>query len=212
MANATDGSTGAGQARPAVDAANPRADNVFGHIIRWRETGRTVTATTFAWDLFVQAGDTTYGIKGPLSRYEGNIVDAPNGSADYGAPDGLWFDQFGRLWVQTDQVGDASGDFVNIGCNTMVCCDPNTGETRRFLTSPNQCEVTGVTMTPDGKTMFVGIQHPGEDGTAANPQQFSKWPAGQWAVEADGNTPLPFGRPRSSVVVITKDDGGVIGS
>ncbi|WP_294636894.1 PhoX family phosphatase [uncultured Aquabacterium sp.] len=209
--NAADGSTAAASARPPVDAANPRADNVYGHIIRWREAGRTVRATRFNWDLFAQAGDTLTA-KSPNANYIGNIVDTPNGSADYGAPDGLWFDHFGRLWVQTDQIGDGSGDFVNIGGNMMVCCDPNTGETRRFLTGPNKCEVTGVTMTPDGKTMFVGVQHPGEDSTAANPTQFSNWPQNQWSVEADGVTPLPAGRPRSSVVVITKDDGGVIGS
>lgn len=209
--NAADGSTAAASARPPVDAANPRADNVYGHIIRWREAGRTVRATRFNWDLFAQAGD-TLTTKSPNANYIGNIVDTPNGSADYGAPDGLWFDHFGRLWVQTDQIGDGSGDFVNIGGNMMVCCDPNTGETRRFLTGPNKCEVTGVTMTPDGKTMFVGVQHPGEDSTAANPTQFSNWPQNQWSVEADGVTPLPAGRPRSSVVVITKDDGGVIGS
>ena len=211
--NAADGSTSAGSARPPVDAANPRQDNVYGHIIRWREAGKSVTATTFAWNLFAQAGDaaTTKTAK-PTNDYQGNIVDAPNGSADYGAPDGLWFDAFGRLWVQTDQVGDGSGDWAQIGANVMVCCDPNTGETRRFLTSPNKCEVTGVTMTPDGKTMWVGIQHPGEDATAANPTQFSTWPQGQFAVESDGVTALPPGRPRSSVLVITKNDGGVIGS
>ena len=146
------------------------------------------------------------------NNYKGNINDAPDGSADYGAPDGIWFDDFGRLWVQTDQQGDAKGDWVNIGANSMVCVDPNTGLTRRFMTSPPNCEVTGVCMTPDGKTMFVGIQHPGEDSTAANPEQFSAWPASQWSVAADGVTPLLRGRPRSGVVVITKDDGGVIGS
>jgi len=209
--NAQDGSTTAASARPAVDAANPRADNVYGHIIRWREAGKSVRSTTFTWDLFAQAGDTLTA-KSPAARYTGNINDTPNGSADYGAPDGLWFDYFGRLWVQTDQIGDGSGDFVNIGGNMMVCADPNTGETRRFMTSPNKCEVTGVTMTPDGKTMWVGIQHPGEDALAANPTQFSNWPQGQYATLADGVTLLPAGRPRSSVVVITKDDGGVIGS
>lgn len=211
--NAADGSTAAGAGRPPVDAANPREDNVHGHIIRWREAGRSVAATAFTWDIFVQAGDVlTAKTPRPTNNYQGNIVDNPNGSADYGAPDGLWFDPFGRLWVQTDQIGDGSGDFVNIGANVMVCADPNTGETRRFLTSPNKCEVTGVTMTPDGRTMFVGVQHPGEDATAANPTQFSNWPQNQFAVESDGVTTLPPGRPRSSVLVITKDDGGVIGS
>jgi uncharacterized protein len=209
--NNPDGSTTSGSARPPVDAANPRQDNVYGHIIRWRETGQSVLATTFGWDLFVQAGDSITA-KLPAARYQGNIVDDPAGSADYGAPDGLWFDPFGRLWVQTDQAGDGNGDWVNIGANSMVCADPNTGMTRRFLTGPNNCEVTGVTMTPDGKTLFVGIQHPGEDSTAANPEQFSAWPASQWTTAADGVTAVPFGRPRSGVVVITKDDGGIIGS
>jgi hypothetical protein len=211
--NLADGSTTAGSSRPAVDAANPREDNVYGHIIRWREAGKSVTATSFAWDIFVQAGDTMSAKPAkPTNDYRGNIVDAPNGSADFGAPDGLWFDDFGRLWVQTDQVGDGSGDWVNIGANCMACADPNSGEMRRFLTSPNRCEVTGVTMTPDGRTMFVGIQHPGEDSPAADPTQFSNWPQGQFGLESDGVTTLPAGRPRSSVVVITRDDGGIIGS
>ncbi|MFN0160439.1 MAG: PhoX family protein [Burkholderiales bacterium] len=215
--NAADGSTSAGSARPAMDAANPRADNVHGHIIRWREAGKSVAALTFEWDLFVQCGDTIttrVAHASGTNNYTGNIVDADAaGTADYGAPDGLWFDQFGRLWVQTDQQGDALGDvWQNIGRNVMVCADPNTGSTRRFLTGPNQSEVTGVVMTPDGKTMFVGIQHPGEDATAAAPEQFSAWPHSQFAVESDGVTLLPAGRPRSSVVVITKDDGGIIGT
>jgi uncharacterized protein len=212
-ANKVDGSTTAGSARPAVDAANPRANNIYGGVIRWREDGKTVRATTFTWDLFIQNGDTaTAKAALPTNDFKGSINDDPNGSADYGAPDGIWFDDFGRLWVQTDQQGDATGDWVNIGANSMVCVDPNTGLTRRFLNGPRNCEVTGVVMTPDGKTMFVGIQHPGEDATAANPEQFSAWPANQWSLAADGVTPLLRGRPRSGVVVITKDDGGLIGS
>ena len=211
--NAADGSTTAGSARPPVDAANPRANNLYGGVIRWRETGKSVTALSFSWDLFIQSGDVaTAKAALPTNNFKGNINDDPNGSADYGAPDGIWFDPQGRLWVQTDQQGDAGGDWVNIGANSMVCVDPNSGVTRRFLTSPPNCEVTGVVTTPDGKTMFVGIQHPGEDSTAANPERFSAWPASQWTTTSDGVTPLPFGRPRSSVVVITKDDGGVIGS
>jgi hypothetical protein len=211
--NAADGSTSAGSARPPVDAANPRELNLYGGVIRWREAGRSVLATTFKWDLFVQSGDTaTTKTALPTNDFKGNIVDDPNGSADYGAPDGLWFDEFGRLWVQTDQQGDAQGDWVNIGANCMVCADPATGKTRRFLNGPPNCEVTGVVMTPDARTMFVGIQHPGEDSTAANPTQFSNWPQSQWTEASDGVTKLPPGRPRSAVVVITKDDNGIIGT
>lgn len=214
--NNPNGANSAGRANPAVDAANPRPDNDFGHIVRWRETGNRVTATTFEWDLFVQCGDKstakTLGASytpgefgGQTVGYEGTI----NGD-DYGAPDGLWFDKDGRLWIQTDQQGDARGDWVNIGGNAMLCADPVSGETRRFLTSPPNCEVTGVVTTPDGKTMFVGIQHPGEDWEVSYTQN-SSWPDnganGPTTQSAHGAA-----KPRSSVIVITKDDGDVIGS
>ncbi|MBC8108502.1 MAG: DUF839 domain-containing protein, partial [Anaerolineae bacterium] len=234
--NSVAGTTGAGAANPPVDLANPRPDNDFGHIIRWREDGNYVTATGFEWDIFTLCGDTatakslgaTYlstnlvpgSGSGPF--YQGNIVDNPAGSADFGAPDGLWFDQFGRLWIQTDQAGDAAGDFVNVGANVMCCADPNTKEMRRFLTSPRNCEVTGVVNTPDGRSMFVGIQHPGEGASPANPTQFSNWPQSQFGVNSAGEpltllngAPQPAGanvRPRSSVLVITRVDGGVIGA
>jgi secreted PhoX family phosphatase len=225
--NNPNGTTAAASANPPVDAANPRPDNDYGHIIRWRETGGVVTATTFEWDVFVMCGDkmvgaTTKTLPASYNKanfigvattdpalgkkvYEGNIK-----GDDYGAPDGLWFDKDGRLWVQTDQQGNAQGDWVNIGGNAMLCVDPATGLTKRFLTSPPYCEVTGVVTTPDGKTMFVGIQHPGEDWTTSFTQN-STWP------DNGANGPTTFtgstvSRPRSAVVVITKDDGGVIGT
>ncbi len=214
--NNPNGANSAGGANPAVDASNPRPDNDYGHIVRWRETGNRVTATTFEWDLFVQCGDKstakTLGASytpgefgGQTVGYQGNI----NGD-DYGAPDGLWFDPDGRLWIQTDQAGNARGDWANIGGNVMMCADPVTGETRRFLTAPPNAEVTGVVTTPDGKTMFVGIQHPGEDWEESYTQN-SSWPDNG----ANGPTTQSVNgaaKPRSSVIVITKDDGGVIGS
>lgn len=215
-ANHPDGSTGAATANPAVDAANPRPDNDYGHIIRWRETGGRVDATSFEWDMFVQCGDksttktlvasyTVGEFGGQSLGYVGNI----NGD-DYAAPDGIWFDKDGRLWIQTDQAGDAKGDWVNIGGNVMMCADPATGETRRFLTAPPQAEVSGMITTPDGRTMFVGIQHPGEDWSTQFTDN-SSWPDnganGATTASAAGSF-----KPRSSIVVITKRDGGVIGT
>ncbi len=208
--NPPNGSAAAASANPPVDAANPRPDNDYGHIIRWREAGRSVASTSFMWDLFVQCGDklttktlgssyTPGEFGGQTVGYQGNI----NGD-DYGAPDGLWFDRSGRLWIQTDQAGDGLGDWINIGGNVMMCADPNTRQTRRFLTSPTDCEVTGVTMTPDQRTMFINIQHPGDRGTPAEPTKGSNWPHTQGYG--------PSGRPRSATVVITKIDGGVIGT
>jgi secreted PhoX family phosphatase len=199
--NNVNGSSTAASARPPVDATNPRVDNRYGHILRWTETGGDVAATTFQWDIFVECGDHL----ATAPNLKGNIV-----GDDLGAPDGLWFDKDGRLWIQTDQPGDAAGDWVNIGGNMMSCADPATRKITRFLTSPKNCEVTGVDTTPDGKTMFVNIQHPGEDWTV-NFTARSTWPDsginGPTTQSANGAY-----KPRSSTVVITKDDGGVIGT
>jgi hypothetical protein len=214
--NSVEGTSVAASANPPVDAANPRPDNDFGHIIRWREDGGMVEGMTFTWDIFVQCGDSataktlgsTYTpgeFDGQDIGYFGNI----NGD-DYGAPDGLWFDRGGRLWIQTDQPGNATGDWVNIGGNAMLCANPKTGETRRFLTSPPFCEVTGVASTPNGRTMFVGIQHPGEDWVGSFLEN-SSWPdnAANGATRQSANGPV---KPRSGVVAITRNDGGIIGT
>ncbi len=68
------------------------------------------------------------------------------------------------LWIETDVTTKTlkQGDYANLGNNQMLAADPATGEVRRFLTGPNGCEITGITETPDGRTMFVNIQHPGE--------------------------------------------------
>jgi secreted PhoX family phosphatase len=222
-----------------TDAANPRVyvdlpstsrGNRNGHIIRLRETGNTTEALTFAWDIYL------FGAGSDLDPANINLsgLTADN---DFSSPDGLWF---GRptnasgqvrpmLWLQTDD-----GAFTDVTNNQMLLGMPGSvgdGGTRtvtntnaagvtstqttrvgatataaslkRFLVGPVECEITGVDSTPDGRTLFVGIQHPGENGTPAAPT--SAWPASQTG-------PAPAGtRPRSAVVVITKNDGGVVG-
>jgi secreted PhoX family phosphatase len=105
--------------------------------------------------------------------------------------------------MSTSAMG--KGDLKNFGNNMMLAADVLTGEVRRFLVGPAGCEVTGVTETPDGRTMFVNIQHPGETpselNNPANPRAISNWPEQK-----------PTGRPRSATVVIRKQDGGIIGT
>ena len=192
--NAADGSTRVATASPPVDAANPRPDNVFGHILRWRETGGDATATTFEWDVFIRCGDPQH----PDPARRGDI----RGDA-FGSPDGLWIDPAGRLWIATD-VSPTSlyrGDYARLGNNALLCADPATGEVRRFLTGPRGCEVTGMVQSPDGRTLFVNIQHPGENpgerSDPANPGAYSRWPDG--------------GRPRSATLAIRRLDGGPVG-
>lgn len=171
-----------------VDAANPRANNATGHIIRWKERGN-VAANQFDWDIFMLAGDV--GTTTPGSSL---VLTADNHLA---SPDGLWFDNNGLLWIQTDMSGSqqSSGPYGN---NQMLVADPVSRQIKRFLVGPTDCEVTGVIMTPDQRTMFVNIQHPGDRSTVTN--FTSNWPSGGTS------------RPRSATVIITKDDGGIIGS
>ena len=183
--------------RPGTDAPNPRADNSMGHIIRWKDAG-DFDATSFQWNHFVLAGDPANA----RAEARGNV----KGDA-FGCPDGLWVDGRGVLWIQTDMSTSAmgKGDLAKLGNNAMLAADVHTGETRRFLVGPSGCEVTGVTGTPDGRTLFVNIQHPGESPSEKSdpdqPRRYSNWPDFR-----------PAGRPRSATVVVRKADGGVIGT
>ncbi len=194
----TNNSARGAKGRPGVDAANPRANNVFGHIIRWREDGNDPAALKFKWDIFVMAGDSQHADAGKRGNIKGDA---------FGSPDGLWFDDGGLLWIQTDVSTSVlnKGDYANLGNNQMLCGDIDTGEIRRFLTGPRGCEITGIITTPDGRTMFVNIQHPGETASERNdprnPHAVSTWPDGPAG-----------GRPRSATIVIRKDDGGVVGT
>ncbi len=175
--------------RATTNDANPRTGNVYGQIIRWREAGGDPTALTFEWDLFVLAGNPTIAQANPLNNGSSNVT----ANNTFNSPDGLGFDSAGRLWIQTDGNYSNTGNYANQGNNQMLCANPTTREIRRFFVGPVECEVTGLTFTPDSRTMFINIQHPGEGGN-------SHWPEGGAA------------RPRSATIVITKNDGGVIGT
>lgn len=163
--------------RTEATPPNPLAPNPFGHIIKWRDSNNYV-GTTFTWDIFVLAKD-THSIE----------------KSAFGSPDGLWADPDGRLFIQTDgDQPEVNGVKLN---DQMLVADPNTDEIRRIFAGVTGCEVTGITVTPDRRTMFINIQHPGDgDPTATN------FPA-----------PQGSGRiPRDATVVITRKNGGIIGS
>jgi len=148
--------------------------------------GRRTMPITVAWDLFVVAGNPTVH----TDAYAGS----ENVTKDnmFNSPDGLAFDRNGLLWIQTDGKTSNTGDFAGMGNNQMLVGDPATGEIRRFLVGPKGCEVTGFAWAPDGRTVFIGIQHPGDRGNSHYP---------------DGGRSVP----RSTVIAITRDDGGIIG-
>ena len=172
-----------------VGGPNPREKNVYGQILRWKANADDHGADDFSWDLFVVAGNPQVHAGAPKGG-SSNI----NPQNMFNSPDGLGFDKAGRLWILTDGDYSNSGDFAGMGNNQMLCADPSTGEIRRFMVGPVACEVTGISFAPDQKTLFVGIQHPGETGG-------STWPEH-----------LPNGKPRSSVLAIRRDDGGIVGA
>ncbi len=178
-----------------VDAANPRPNSRWGHIIRWEEGGGDPTATTFNWDIFILAGPPED------SQFDGQSLTADQ---IFNSPDGLWFDRDSRLWIQSDisESVQNSGDFAQFGNNQMLACDPVNKDLRRFLTGPLGQEITGVITTPDQKTMFMNVQHPG---ATTSPDDFA-------AGNLKGTWPHNARYGRSATVVITKDDGGVIGT
>src|SRR5690554_4824443 len=203
-----------------TDAANPRSyidfkgtsasssGNMNGHIIRFREEGDTVAATAFKWDIF---------LFGAEARAESNInLSGLDDMNDFSSPDGMWFDPRGILWIQTDDgqytdetncmmlaalpgsVGDGGTAIAAStkagGQETIVGAQLSNDRVRRFLVGPSGCEITGVTITPDYKAIFVNVQHPG-----------GAWPANQSTrYSALGKV------PRSATVVITRKDGGPI--
>ncbi len=172
-----------------VGGPNPRAENHYGQIVRWVPTAGQHTAQGFQWDLFLMAGNPTVHAG---TDYAGSShINADN---MFNSPDGIGFDQAGRLWIQSDGNYSNLGDFAGQGNNQMLCADPKTGEVRRFLTGPVACEITGLAFTPDQKTLFIGVQHPGEE---LAPSHF---PMGSNSV------------PRSSVMMITRIDGGIVGT
>ncbi len=183
--------------KPGVDAANPRANNVMGEVIRWKDDG-DFDGLSFRWSHLVLAGDPANERAEAMGNIKGDI---------FACPDGLVLDARGVLWIQTDAHATQmyKGELLRIGNNQMLACDRATGEVRRFLTGPTNCEITGLAFTPDGRTMFINVQHPGETPSdrsdPAEPAKFSNWPDYKAG-----------GRPRSATVVIRRKDGGVVGA
>lgn len=219
--------------RTAPDGPNPRtyedmkgaskqSGNVNGHILRVKEKDGNASAA-FTWDVY---------LFGAQSDANPGLVNLSSLTAeqDFSSPDGLAFSRAtGICWIQTDdgaytdvtncmmlaglpgQVGDGKKVTLAYGAtnvDTFVGKTPSADTLKRFLVGPVDCELTGITETPDGKTLFVNIQHPGEGTANANIADPSKYTS-QWPSNAGYGAGK---RPRSATIAITKNDGGRIGS
>jgi hypothetical protein len=170
-----------GDAQP-VGGPNPRQDNKYGQVVRWIPDKGNHAANEFTWNLFVLAGNPEVHKSG-LQAGSANI-DVSN---MFNSPDGVHFDSQGKLWIQTDGKTTNQGDFAGMGNNQMLLANPYSGKIKRFMVAPKGAEVTGFAYSNDRKTIFVGIQHPGE-----------------WGIEST----FPNGDvPRSTVIAISHKNG-----
>ena len=205
--------------------------NINGHIIRMREAGGDSAALGFTWDVYL------FGAQADADVNRINLSSL-TAEQDFSSPDGLWFSPTTKLaWIQTDdgsytdvtncmmlvgipgQVGDGTTkalsytktDGSTLTITTRAGKAPTSDTLKRFLVGPADCEITGAAETPDGKTVFVNIQHPGESITAANvanPASYlSHWPGNAGYGAGGANA-----RPRSATIAITKNNGGLIGA
>ncbi|MCZ0735407.1 PhoX family protein [Phreatobacter sp. AB_2022a] len=182
-----------------VDAANPRSDNRFGHIIEMLPDGRDHAAAKFTWDILVRCGDPSVAAVGATF----NAATTKDGW--FGMPDNCAIDSEGRLWVATDgNMPSKTGR--NDGIWAMETEGPARGTSKLFFKVPMGAEMCGPEFTPDGETFFVAVQHPGEaddENPRAEPATFEN-PSTRWP---DFKPDMP---PRPSVVAITRKGGGKI--
>jgi len=228
-----------GSSQAAPDAANPRVytdmkgttaqqGNPNGHIVRVKEGTLGSTSTSFAWDVYLFGAES--GAAAATVNLSGLTADQ-----DFSSPDGLAFTpSTGICWIQTDdgaytdvtncmmlagvagQVGDGKKTTLSyprangstLAVDTYVGKAATADTLKRFLVGPVGSEITGIAETPDGKALFVNIQHPGENTASSNIADPTKYTS-QWPTNAGYGAGK---RPRSATIVITKNDGGRIGT
>ncbi|WP_246161426.1 PhoX family protein [Segnochrobactrum spirostomi] len=182
-----------------VNAPNPRAPNPEGHLIELIPPGAAVDAAhkadhaaeTYRWDIFILCGDP----KNPEAK--ALYHPGTSGNGWFTDPDNIGFDPSGRMYVCTDGPPDA-------GFNDALYVLDTEGEGRAlpklFYSPPVGSECSSPAFTPDGKTLFLSVQHPGENSESLD-KVSTRWP------DFKPDTP-----PRPSVIVITKADGGPVGT
>ena len=200
---------GAAQAEPMQQA------NVAGHILRIDEAEGDHAATRFRWDVFALCGDPaaapSFTLPGGIAAdVSVSIARAPTFTGDrFTCPDNICFDSSGNVWIATDGSPAVFPD-----CNDSVLATSVTAsaprEIKRFLVGPVGAEICGPTLSLDERAFLCAIQHPGEADIAGTNISELRWRRGQRPPSnfPDGGAAWP----RSAVVVVTRDDGGKIGS
>ena len=192
----TNNSARGASGQPGADAANPRADNTMGQIIRWQEEG-DFDGERFHWNHLVLAGDPA----NERAEARGNI----KGDA-FACPDTMAFDARGVLWIGTD-----------IGTRAEPGRDGTPGQQPAAGLRPGQRRGAALPDRPGGlrdhrlqlharrharcsSTSSTRASRRATAATRPTPRRYSNWPDFQ-----------PDGRPRSATVAVRRNDGGVIG-
>ena len=188
--------------RKEPNAANPRPESSFGHIIEIKEDGGNHSATSGTWSILVKCGDPSIAAVGA----QWNPDTSENGW--FGSPDNCAIDADGRLWISTDQGSSWGKTGKSDGLYALETEGEARGTSKLFFRCPVGGEMCGPYFTDNMETLFLAVQHPGTDGTKDLPgfERNSTFedPATRWP---DFDPAMP---PRPSVVVVTKQGGGKI--
>jgi hypothetical protein len=185
-----------------VNAANPRPESSFGHIIEIKEADEDHASTSGTWSIVVKCGDPTIAEVGA----EWNPETSESGW--FGSPDNCAIDADGRLWISTDQGSGWGKTGKSDGLYALETDGELRGHSKLFFRCPVGGELCGPYFHDSGETLFLAVQHPGTDGTKdfkgfERASTFED-PATRWP---DFDPAMP---PRPSVVVVTKQGGGKI--
>lgn len=174
------------------NAANPRADNAFGHIIEISETDGDFASTKSKWEILLKCGDPA------IAEVGASFSSATTENGWFGMPDNCAIDADGRLWVATDgNSGKETGR--TDGLWAVDTEGEARGTSKLFFRVPVGAEMCGPQFNPTSEAMFLAVQHPGDEGLATYEEPATRWP--------DFDEKLPV---RPSVVVITRKGGGAI--
>ena len=190
----------AGRNPEQVNAANSRAKNMHGHILELippggRGSDADHAALKFRWEVFLLAGNPKD------SSAQAKCHPAVTKDGWVSSPDNLAVDNRGRLWISTDQGSSQAKNGIADGMRATDVEGTGRALTKLFFACPTGAEMCGPEFTPDNKTLFLAVQHPGEDEGSTFEKPSTGWP--------DFRPGMP---PRPAVVAITKNNAGEIGS
>ena len=144
-----------------ITLTNNKPKNDFhGSILKIEETNGDFDALTFSASTHIAGGEET----------------------GFTCPDNLAFDLAGNLWITSDISGSSMNkidnpytSFKNNALYVIPRFGKKAGEVIRVASAPKDAELTGPWFSPDGETLFLSVQHPGEQTKDIN-NPTSTWP------------------------------------